>query len=88
MGWNCPTVLAVVEAHDTALEFGGGGLAGFQDQGRLESLLAHLESDDYYPTLEKKLARLFFGLAKFHCFNDGNKRAAIAATALMLDLNL
>ncbi|MDO9577794.1 MAG: type II toxin-antitoxin system death-on-curing family toxin [Candidatus Cloacimonadales bacterium] len=38
-------------------------------------------------SFEDKLTHLFFALNKFHCFFDGNKRIAISAGALFLNLN-
>ena len=87
MGFVYPPLSAIIEAHENALTFGGGGLPGVRDAGQLDSLLDHLQNDAYYPTFERKITRLFFGLTKFHCFNDGNKRTAIAASSLMLIAN-
>ncbi len=60
---------------------------GQLDLGLLESVLHHIQNDDYYPTIEDKLTHLFFGACKFHCFEDGNKRIAITLCAQMLLLN-
>jgi death on curing protein len=65
----------------------GGGSAGILNKGQIESILDHLRNDDYYPSFIKKLTHLFFSLNKFHCFEDGNKRIAISAGALFLNLN-
>ena len=40
-----------------------------------------------YPTVFDKAARLCFGLAKNHLFNDGNKRTAVHTILIYLDLN-
>lgn len=64
-----------------------GGLSGTKDPGQLDSVLAHIQNDDYYPTLEEKLTHLIFALIQFHCFNDGNKRSAIALGGFFLRLN-
>lgn len=40
-----------------------------------------------YPDLFGKTAMLFYFLAKGHCFPDGNKRVAIMAAIVMLDIN-
>jgi death on curing protein len=55
--------------------------------GRLESVLEHIQNDDYYPTFEEKLTHLFHSACKFHCFQDGNKRIAISLGAQFLLLN-
>jgi death-on-curing protein len=60
---------------------------GHLDVGKLESVLQHIQNDDYYATFEDKLTHLFFSANKFHCFEDGNKRIAITLCAQMLLLN-
>jgi death-on-curing protein len=63
-----------------------GGSHGLRDAGALESALARpvnkamCESDDIFALA----AAYLFGLAKNHAFIDGNKRIAIAATAVFL----
>lgn len=69
------------------IEVSGGGSSGIKDQGQIESVLQHIQNDLYYPTFEDKLTHLFFALNKFHCFHDGNKRIAISAGVLFLNLN-
>ncbi len=78
------TLDQAVQVHHTTVEVSGGGLLGHLDLGRLESVLQHIQNDDYYPTLAKKLTHLFFSACKFHCFADGNKRIAITLCAQML----
>jgi death-on-curing protein len=60
---------------------------GHLDLGKLESVLQHMQNEDYYPTFEDKLTHLFFSACNFHCFQDGNKRIAITLCAQMLLLN-
>lgn len=69
------------------IEVSGGGSSGIKDQGQIESVLQHIQNDLYYPAFEDKLTHLFFALNKFHCFHDGNKRIAISAGVLFLNLN-
>lgn len=57
------------------------------DIGKLDSVLTHIQNDDYYPTFEKKLTHLVFCTNKFHCFKDGNKRLSIALGEMFLILN-
>ena len=78
------TVAEVIETHRRTVEISGGGLQGVLYEGRLESILVHMQNDDYYPTPVEKLAHLLYGLATGHCFTDGNKRIAITATVQML----
>ncbi|HPR17997.1 MAG TPA: type II toxin-antitoxin system death-on-curing family toxin [Candidatus Cloacimonadota bacterium] len=73
--------------YQKTIEISGGGSSGIRDQGQIESILEHIKNDLYYPTFEDKLTHLFFALNKFHCFVDGNKRIAISAGALFLNLN-
>jgi death-on-curing protein len=72
--------------HDDVLEK-SGGMAGTLDLGRLESVLYHIQNDDYYPAFEEKLTHLVFAVNKGHCFADGNKRTSIALGAFFLEVN-
>lgn len=58
-----------------------------KDIGQLESILAHIQNPDYYPTFFDQITHLVYSIAKFHIFNDGNKRSAILSGALFLSLN-
>ena len=75
-----------VEVHDWIIA-NSGGLSGVRDVGLLESVLQHIQNDDYYPTFDAKLTHLIFGVNKFHAFNDGNKRASLTLGAYFLTLN-
>ncbi|MBW1694842.1 MAG: Fic family protein [Deltaproteobacteria bacterium] len=81
------TLEQAVEVHHKTVEVSGGGALGHLDLGKLESVLQHMQNDNYYPTCEEKLTHLFFSACKFHCFQDGNKRIAITLCAQMLLLN-
>jgi len=81
------TLEQAVEVHHKTVEVSGGGALGHLDLGKLESVLQHMQNDNYYPTFEEKLTHLFFSACKFHCFQDGNKRIAITLCAQMLLLN-
>lgn len=81
------TLEQAIDVHRKTVEVSGGGALGHLDLGRLEGVLAHIQNDDYYPTLEDKLTHLFFSACKFHCFQDGNKRIAITLCAQMLLFN-
>ena len=86
-----PTIYLTLEqaiaVHGKTVEVSGGGSQGALDTGRLDSVLCHIQNDDYYPTFEAKLTHLFFSVNKFHCFQDGNKRISISLSAQMLLLN-
>lgn len=75
-----------VRVHDWIIEH-SGGLPGVKDLGQLESVLAHIQNDDYYPSFDDKLTHLIFGINKFHAFNDGNKRSSLTLGAYFLTLN-
>ncbi len=81
------TIEQAIESHEKTVEVSGGGTLEHLDMGKLESVLEHIQNDDYYPTFEEKLTHLFYSSNKFHCFADGNKRIAITLCAQMLLLN-
>lgn len=73
--------------HKITVEVSGGGKTGILDFGKLESVLEHIQNDDYYPNFVDKLNHLFFCTCQFHSFEDGNKRLAISLSAQFLLLN-
>ena len=81
------TLSQAIDIHKKTVEISGGGASESLELGRLDSVLEHIQNDDYYPTFEDKLTHLFFCTCKFHCFEDGNKRIAITLSAQMLLLN-
>lgn len=81
------TLAQAIEVHRKTVAVSGGGALGALELGKLESVLEHIQNDDYYPTFEEKLTHLFFCACKFHCFQDGNKRIAITLCAQMLLFN-
>jgi death-on-curing protein len=81
------TLDQAVDVHRKTVEVSGGGALGHLELGKLESVLDHIQNDDYYPTFEEKLTHLFFCTCKFHCFQDGNKRIAITLAAQILLFN-
>lgn len=81
------TLEHVLEARALALEVTGDMHTGGMRAGEIESILDHARNDQYYPTFERKLTHVFFGLTKGHCFPDGNKRTAVSAAMYMLLLN-
>ena len=68
-----------------------GGSGGVRDVNLLHSALARPEATfggkDLYPGLWHKAAALMYSLIKNHPFVDGNKRTALAAAGLFLELN-
>ncbi|MFC1601631.1 type II toxin-antitoxin system death-on-curing family toxin [Candidatus Sumerlaeota bacterium] len=81
------TLEQAIEVHRKTVDVSGGGATGPLELGKLDSVLEHIQNDDYYPTFADKLTHLFFCACKFHCFQDGNKRIAITLCAQMLLLN-
>ena len=81
------TLDQAIEVHRKTVELSGGGAMGYLELGKLESVLEHIQNDDYYPTFADKLTHLFFCACKFHCFQDSNKRIAIVLCAQMLLFN-
>ncbi len=81
------TLNQAIETHRKTVEVSGGGTLGTLDICKLDSVLTHIQNDDYYPTFVDKLTHLFFSTCQFHCFRDGNKRIAIALCAQSLLLN-
>lgn len=86
-GINYITLEQAIEIHKKTVHYSGGGAYGHFDLGRLESVLHHIQNDDYYPSFVDKLTHLFFCTCEFHCFEDGNKRLAITLSAYFLLLN-
>jgi len=72
------TIDEVIEIHRKTVEISGGGSFGILNTHSLEAALEHIQNDDYYPLFVDKLTHLFFIANKSHCFQDGNKRIAIA----------
>lgn len=67
------------------------GVGPIRDLGLLDSALGRPRSSafgqDVYPTLGLKAAALLHSLTNNHALVDGNKRLALLATAVFLDLN-
>ena len=84
---NYITIEQVLDIHKKTVNYSGGGALGHFDLGRLESVLQNIQNDDYYPAFVDKITHLFYCTCQFHCFEDGNKRLAIALSAYFLLLN-
>lgn len=79
----------LLRLHDYVLERTGGA-AGVRDLGLLESALARPLNKWAYEAVDdiNELAAAYgMGVAKNHPFIDGNKRAALLAAGLFLELN-
>jgi len=68
-----------------------GGLDARIDEGLLEATLARPRQKHHCsnppPILAELAAAYGFGFARNHCFSDGNKRIALAAIDVFLQLN-
>ncbi len=73
--------------HNKTIQYSGGGTYEALDVGKLDSVLKHIQNDDYYPSFVDKLTHLFFSTCQFHCFADGNKRLAITLSLQFLLFN-
>ncbi len=81
----------IVEAIHAQLLREYGGLQGPVNEGALDSTLARPRHVEAYsnpaPTIFELAASYGYGFVKNHCFTDGNKRAALAAVDVFLQLN-
>ncbi|MDO4680317.1 MAG: type II toxin-antitoxin system death-on-curing family toxin [Aerococcus sp.] len=80
------TIEDVLQVHDEVLSISGGA-SGVRDLGQLDSVLNHIQNDDYYPEFVDKLTHLIYSIIQFHIFIDGNKRTAIMAGLFFLNIN-
>ncbi len=87
MAWLYLTLEQAIAIHGKTVVVSGGGSTGQLEIEKLDSVLNHIQNDDYYPSFDTKLTHLFFCACKFHCFEDANKRIAITLCAQMLLLN-
>ncbi|HPC72091.1 MAG TPA: type II toxin-antitoxin system death-on-curing family toxin [Treponema sp.] len=87
MGYIYITLEQAIEIHKKTVAVSGGGSLEQLEIGKLDSVLTHIQNDEYYPTFLEKVTHLFYCANKFHCFLDGNKRIAITLAAHFLLLN-
>lgn len=73
--------------HLKTIEYSGGGSTDVINIGYLDSVLGHIQNDDYYPSFEDKLTHLVWSINKNHCFSDGNKRLSITLAVQFLTIN-
>ena len=85
--WLTPA--AVIAVHNELI-LAYGGVAGVRAPAALESALArpkHLAAYKQRVTMPQLAAAYAWGLLRNHPFIDGNKRIALAALIMFLDLN-
>lgn len=75
-----------IDTHNKIIEISGGKL-GTRDMGLIDSVLAHVRNDDYYPTFYEKLTHIVYSIIMNHAFDDGNKRSSIALGGFFLTIN-
>ena len=84
------TVDIVKEIHRAVIE-AFGGLHGIRDEGLLASAVAAPQAtfggESPFADLIEIAAAYLFYICRNHAFNDGNKRAAMAAAIVFLRLN-
>ena len=76
-----------VRIHKKTVQVSGGGDVGAINIGLLESVLDHIQNDDYYPAFKDKLTHLVYAVNKNHSFSDGNKRLSISLGIQFLNIN-
>ncbi len=76
----------VLKIHDRILEI-EVWLPWTKDPQQIQSILQHVQNDEYYPSISLKATHLLFSICKFHCFNDGNKRTSLVCTKIFLEIN-
>lgn len=76
-----------IEIHRNTIKYSGGGDYNIINIGFLDSVLEHIQNDDYYPTFSEKLTHLVWSINRNHSFSDGNKRLSITLGAQFLLLN-
>lgn len=68
-----------------------GGIDGIRDEGLLESAISapfqSYGNEELYPTIQRKAARLGYGLINNHSMLDGNKRIGAHAMLVFLAIN-
>ena len=81
------TLKEALEIHKLTIEYSDGGLTNALNIGQLDSILSHIQNDEYYPTFTDKITHLLFSVCKFHTFEDGNKRLALTLSLQFLLIN-
>lgn len=80
----------IIGIHDQQIEM-FGGVPGIRDRNLLESAVEQIQQNmfgkELYETLEDKVVRLGFCIARNHVFNDANKRTEFNSMILMLEVN-
>ncbi len=81
-----PSIEYVHRIHDEIIIL-SGWLSWIKNTGLIESVLVHIQNNDYYPSFLDKLTHLTFGLVQNHGYNDANKRTALAIGGYFIYIN-
>lgn len=80
----------LIYLHEKLIEATGGS-DGLRDKNLLRSALAApmqtYDTEELFPSVIDKAARLACGITQFHPFVDGNKRLGAHAMTVVLELN-
>lgn len=88
-----PSLDNVCKYNDIAQKmFKEGGLYGLKDRSIIENLLYIIENsvvfgENQFPTVIQKAAHIWYKIARFQAFNNGNKRTALLTTVIFLMTN-
>jgi death-on-curing protein len=86
---NYLSKVEIVAIHETVLE-DTGGLNGVRDAGLLDLISEkpklQLNNEEIYKSVAEK-AMVYFTLANYQVFNDGNKRTAVSVMTKFLFIN-
>lgn len=83
------TTKDVISIHDRMIS-AYGGLEGYSDVGRVESMVTRILNRHVYEgenDVYLLAAAYLLAIARGHCFNDANKRTAFASSVLFLRRN-
>ena len=84
------TLEQLLEIHALIIEFTKGS-SGLRDLGRLESVIAtqtqNIFDEELYPSIINKAAAMIRSIIADHPFVDGNKRTAMLAGLILLEIN-
>lgn len=94
---NLPSVENIIELNKEAQslfeEEGIYGVTGLKDRGIVETAISNIGKNsvvfgqDQFSTISQKAAHLWFKLARYQAFNNGNKRTGLLATLNFLENN-
>lgn len=81
------TTQQIIDMNRRLLDATGGFIFAVRDRHRIEYVTGIVQHDDNFPTLWDKAAMYLHRLARSQAFADGNKRTALEAADVFLDMN-